>query len=51
MKSKNIKLQICDAIIDITAYEKLHFWLFLLNPREYQIEIWSNINAAYNGYF
>ena len=48
MKSTNFK--ICDVIIDITAYEKIHFWLFLLNPREYQIDIWSNIHAAYGGY-
>ena len=43
--------EICDVTRDIMPYEKLHFWVFLLNPRQYQIEIWSNINAAYDGYF
>ena len=38
-------------LIDVTAYEKLHFRLFLLNPREYQNEIWSNVNAVYVKYF
>ena len=35
MKSTNFK--ICEVIIDITAYEKKHFWLFLLNPRNFQM--------------
>ena len=49
VKSTNSKF--CDAIIDVTAYEKLHFWLFLLNHWHYQNEIWSNVNAAYDGFF
>ena len=44
------KLKICDVILDVTTYEKLHLWLFLVNPREYQIKTWSNVNAAYEGY-
>ena len=44
------KLKICDVILDVTTYEKLHLWLFLVNPREYQIKIWSNVNAAYKEY-
>ena len=44
VRSPNFKF--CDAIIDVTAYEKLHFWLFLLNPRQYQNEIWSNAKCS-----
>ena len=49
VKSTNFKF--CYAMIDITAYGKLRFWLFLLSPRQYQIEIWSNVNATYTRYF
>ena len=37
MKSTNCK--ICDIIIDNAAHWKLHFCLFLLNPKYYQNEI------------
>ena len=44
-------VDISDVIIDITVYEKLHLCLFLLSSRQYQIETWSNVNAAYDAYF
>ena len=48
-KSTNFKM--LDVNIDIAAYWKLHFCLFLLNPKYYQNEIWSNTNAPYNKHF
>ena len=47
----NPKISVCDIIIDIAAYWKLHFCSFLLNPKYYQNEIWSNTNATYNKRF
>ena len=41
MKSTNV--EICDVIIGIATLWKLHFCLFLLNPKYHQNEIWSNI--------
>ena len=48
IKSTNFK--ICDVIIDIAAWWKLHFCLFLLNPTYYQNEIWSNTSVSYKDY-
>ena len=41
MKSTNV--EICDIIMDIATLWKLHFCLFLLNPKYHQNEVWSNI--------
>ena len=32
--------------MDITAHKKLHFQLYLENPRYHHTEIWSDIGAA-----
>ena len=40
-----------DVIIDIATEWKLHLCLFLLNPKYYQNEIWSNISVLYDKHF
>ena len=38
-------------MIGIATLWKLYFCLFLLNPKYYQNEIWSNTSVSYNKYF
>ena len=45
---KPADFKICDVIISIAAQCKLHLCLFLLNPKPYQNEIWSNTNVLYD---
>ena len=40
-----------DVIIDITAYQKISFLLFLLNGTEYQDETYWNISITYEQHF
>ena len=48
-KSTNFKIY--DVIIDITAYQKTCFLLFLLNAIKYEVETWWNISITYEQYF
>ena len=43
--------KICDVIIGVATSWKLHLYLFLLNPKYYQNEIWSNTSVLYDKYF
>ena len=45
------KFQILGPFIDITALWNLEFWLFILNPKKYQNEIWENISVSYDNHF
>ena len=47
---KSTNLKICVAIIDLAAWRKLHFCLFLLYPKYYQNEILSN-TVSHNKHF
>ena len=49
VKSRNF--EICDVIISIATYRKLHLYLFILNPKSYQNEIWSNTSVLYDKHF
>ena len=48
---KSADLKIRDIIINIARYWKLHLPLFLLNPKYYQNEIWSNTSVLYDKHF
>ena len=45
---KSTDAKICDVIISIATKWKLHSCLFLLNPKYYQNEIWSNTSVLYD---
>ena len=48
---KPTDFKICDIIISIAAQCKLDLCFFLLNPKSYQNEIWSNASVLYGKYF
>ena len=45
---KSSEFKICDVTIGIATKWKLHLFLFLLNPKYYQNEIWSNTSVLYD---
>ena len=49
VKSTNFK--ICDVIIGITTYWKLHLCIIFFNPKYYQTEIWSNASVLCGKHF
>ena len=48
---KSTDFKICDVIISIASYWKLHLRLFLLNANSYQNKTWSNTSVLYGKYF
>ena len=48
---KSTDFKICDVITGIAGQWKLHLCLFPLNPRSYQIEIWSDTCVLYGKHF
>ena len=48
---KPADFKICDVIISIAAKCKLHLCIFLLNPKSYPNEIWSNTSVLYGKHF
>ena len=48
---KSTYFKFCDFIIDIAAYWKLHFCLFLLNPKYCQNKISPNTSVSYKKTF
>ena len=45
---KSADFKICDITIGIATKWKLHLCLFLLNPKNYQNEIWWNTSVLYD---